>query len=301
MSVILRTHQLHKQYGRLVAVDHLNLEIQQGAVFGLLGPNGSGKTTTLGMILDVILPTSGSYEWFGEQPTHEHRKRIGAILEKPNFYPNYSGYENLELICKIKESDRRNIAHNLDLVGLGQRGRDRFQTYSLGMKQRLAIAAALLNDPEVLILDEPTNGLDPQGIAEIRTLIQNISQTGKTIILASHLLDEVQKVCETFAVLRQGKLLYTGNVSEDFGDQLIIEVSGPDVQSILNTIQQHPTNRDAEINQGLIVSTWPHDTAPAAINTYLHHNQQQITHFVVKKKRLEDQFMEIIAQDDQAI
>ncbi|MEL7534665.1 MAG: ATP-binding cassette domain-containing protein, partial [Bacteroidota bacterium] len=200
---VLSTRNLHKNYGRITAVNQLNLEVPEGTVFGLLGPNGSGKTTTLGMILGVTSPTSGDFLWFGEAASHKQRKQVGSILEKPNFYPNFSAYKNLALACKIKEVSSDRIDEVLEQVGLAERKNDSFQTFSLGMKQRLAIGSALLAHPKVLILDEPTNGLDPEGIAEIRELIIDIASTGKTIILASHLLDEVQKVCTDFAVLRK--------------------------------------------------------------------------------------------------
>ena len=181
-------------------VNNLNLEVQRGQVFGMLGPNGSGKTTTLGMLMGVVNPTAGSFLWFGQKPTHQTRKKIGAVLEHPIFYPYLTGQKNLELNAMIKQCPPDNIANVLELVELSSRKDDKYKTYSLGMKQRLAIASALLNDPTVLILDEPTNGLDPMGIAEIRELIIRIAANGKTIILASHLLDEVQKVCTHFCV-----------------------------------------------------------------------------------------------------
>src|SRR5688500_12561564 len=180
----------------------------------MLGPNGSGKTTTLGMLMSVVNPTAGTYSWFGEAPSHHVRKKIGAVLEHPIFYPYLSGQKNLELNSMIKECPSENIPKVLELVELADRKDDKYKTYSLGMKQRLAIASALLNDPTVLILDEPTNGLDPMGIAEIRELIKKIAAGGKTIILASHLLDEVQKVCTHFAVLKKGNLIHTGPVDD---------------------------------------------------------------------------------------
>src|SRR5690349_1102027 len=180
----------------------------------MLGPNGSGKTTTLGMLMGVVNPTAGEFSWFGDPPSSQIRKKIGAVLEHPIFYPYLSGQKNLELNAMIKECSPANISNVLELVELTPRRDDKYKTYSLGMKQRLAIASALLNDPTVLILDEPTNGLDPMGIAEIRELIKKIAANGKTIILASHLLDEVQKVCTHFAVLKKGTMVYTGPVDD---------------------------------------------------------------------------------------
>src|SRR4051812_6645916 len=213
-ETVLSVNNLSKQFGKIKAVTNLNLEVKQGQVFGMLGPNGSGKTTTLGMLMGVVNPTSGDFTWFNQTPSHEVRKKIGAVLEHPIFYPYLSGQKNLELNAMIKQCDPANIPKVLELVELAERKDYKYKTYSLGMKQRLAIASALLNNPTILILDEPTNGLDPMGIAEIRELIKKIAANGKTIILASHLLDEVQKVCTHFAVLKRGNLIHTGPVDE---------------------------------------------------------------------------------------
>jgi ABC-2 type transport system ATP-binding protein len=214
MEYILEIKGLTKHFGKIRAVDNLNLVVKKGSVFGLLGPNGSGKSTSLGMILGVVNPKSGSYSWFGIPPDHHVRKRIGAIIEGPGFYPNLSAEQNLRIVATIKDVDNARIDPVLERVGLLSRKTDPFQSFSLGMKQRLAIASALLCDPEVMILDEPTNGLDPQGIADIRALIIGLAAEGRTIILASHLLDEVQKICTEFAVLSHGKMVYQGSVSE---------------------------------------------------------------------------------------
>ncbi|NNE29709.1 MAG: ATP-binding cassette domain-containing protein, partial [Saprospiraceae bacterium] len=219
---ILQTQGLTKKYKKITALDGLSFSIDKGQVFGLLGPNGSGKTTTLGMLLDVLQPTSGSYSWFGQKPSADARKKIGAILEVPSFFPYLSAVQNLRIVEKIKGHPDTDIDGVLRLVGLFERKDDKFKTYSLGMKQRLAIASALLANPPVLILDEPTNGLDPQGIVEIRQLIKDIASSGKTIILASHLLDEVQKVCTDFMVLQKGKKIFQGNVKEALSDQVRI-------------------------------------------------------------------------------
>ena len=212
-STILSIKNLHKRYGKIHAVNNVSLEIHKGNVYGILGPNGSGKSTTLGIVLNVVNKTSGEYSWFdGTMQTHEALKKVGAIIERPNFYPYMSAKENLELVCKIKNIDYSKINEKLEIVGLIDRKDSKFKTFSLGMKQRLAIASALLNDPEILILDEPTNGLDPQGIHQIRDIIRLIASHGTTILLASHLLDEVEKVCSHVLVLRFGKILYSGTV-----------------------------------------------------------------------------------------
>ena len=210
---LLELNQLSKSYGRLKAVDQLSLTLKKGNVYGLLGPNGSGKSTTLGMVLNVVNPTSGNFQWYGGAlTTHQALKKIGAIIERPNFYPYMTALQNLNLICKIKQCNTDNIQEKLELVGLWDRRHSKFRTYSLGMKQRLAIAAALVNNPELLILDEPTNGLDPEGIHQIRALIIKIAKSGTTILLASHLLDEVEKVCNQVIVLKNGVKFYEGSV-----------------------------------------------------------------------------------------
>jgi ABC-type multidrug transport system ATPase subunit len=205
MPKVLEINNLSKNYGRIKAVDQASFSVEKGQVFGILGPNGSGKTTTLGIILDVIQPSEGSYQWFEEPNSHQQRKKIGSILETPNFYPYLSAVNNLKIVADIKGIDYSDIERVLKVTNLVDRKDDKFKTYSLGMKQRMSIASALLGDPEVLVLDEPTNGLDPQGIAEVRNLIIELGNQGKTIILASHLLDEVEKVCTHAAVLKKGK------------------------------------------------------------------------------------------------
>ena len=224
LETVLATQKLTKNFGKLCAVNLLDLEVKRGQIFGMLGPNGSGKTTTLGMLMGVTNPTSGSFTWFGEPATHLTRKKIGAVLEHPIFYPYLSGQKNLELNALVKGADPANIAKVLEVVELSSRKDDKYRTYSLGMKQRLAIASALVSDPIILILDEPTNGLDPMGIAEIREIVKRIAADGKTIILASHLLDEVQKVCTHFAVLRKGKLMHSGPVDEVGKGEETVEV-----------------------------------------------------------------------------
>ncbi len=215
MDTILTINNLTKKFGNLTAVDNLSFSIERGNVYGILGPNGSGKSTTLGIVLNVVNETSGDFHWFdGSGTTHAALKKVGAIIERPNFYPYMTAFQNLELVCKIKGVSKDKIKEKLELVALADRKNSKFDTFSLGMKQRLAIASALLNDPEILILDEPTNGLDPQGIHQIREIIKKIASEGTTILLASHLLDEVEKVCSHVVILRKGKSLYTGSVEE---------------------------------------------------------------------------------------
>ena len=225
MTNILEIKQLSKNYGSLKAVKNLDLEIPQGAVYGLLGPNGSGKTTTLGMILEVTNPSSGAFSWFGEANSNKNRQKLGAILETPIFYPYLSAQQNLKITAQIKKVPYERIEVVLKMVNLFERKNDSFRTFSLGMKQRLAIASALLSDPQVLILDEPTNGLDPQGIAEIRHIIVEIAKQNKTIVLASHLLDEVEKVCTHVCVMQKGEKLYSGTVGELLESEEAFEIT----------------------------------------------------------------------------
>jgi ABC-2 type transport system ATP-binding protein len=296
-SPILQTEQLYKTYGSITALDHLDLSIQRGTVFGLLGPNGSGKTTTLGLVLDVLKPTSGSFKWFGtEEGGHEQRKRIGAILEKPNFYTKLSARKNLELVCRIKGVPTTRIQEVLDQVGLLVRQDYDFQTYSLGMKQRLAIASALLADPEVLILDEPTNGLDPEGIAEIRQLILEIAHTGKTIILASHLLDEVQKVCSEFAILKRGKLIHSGRVDDGFGEEMKVEIAAESLTALAEVLGSFEGYLGHLIQKDHIEAKFAKGTSIAQLSRFIFDKGIDLTHLKVSKKNLEQQFMEILAE-----
>lgn len=241
METILTIQNLTKKYGPLIAVNDLSFTIQKGNVYGILGPNGSGKSTTLGIVLNVVNRTSGNYQWFdGRISTHEALKKVGAIIERPNFYPYMSAEENLKLVCKIKEVPFHKVYEKLELVGLIERRNSKFSTYSLGMKQRLAIASALLNDPEILILDEPTNGLDPQGIHQIRELIKKIAATGTTILLASHLLDEVEKVCSHVVVLRKGQKLYAGRVDEMTSSNGFFEMKTKDLVALEQLLMVQP-------------------------------------------------------------
>lgn len=260
----------------------------------MLGPNGSGKTTTLGMLMGVVNPTAGDFTWFGKQPTHQIRKKIGAVLEHPIFYPYLSGQKNLELNAMVKQCDPANIGNVLALVELTTRRDDKYKTYSLGMKQRLAIASALLNDPTVLILDEPTNGLDPMGIAEIRELIKKIAANGKTIILASHLLDEVQKVCTHFCVLKKGDLVHTGPVGMVGSAAGTVEVFAdtPHLHELLNSF---PGAQGVTRENGAFQVALREGFSGRDVNQFLFERGVVASHLVTQKKTLEKQFLEILA------
>ncbi len=299
METVLSIQQVTKNFGRLCAVNKLDLEVKRGQVFGMLGPNGSGKTTTLGMLMGVTNPTSGSFSWFGQAPNSELRKKIGAVLEHPIFYPYLSGQKNLELMALIKEAPVDNIPKVLELVELSGRRDDKYRTYSLGMKQRLAIASALLNDPIVLILDEPTNGLDPMGIAEIREIIKRIATDGKTIILASHLLDEVQKVCSHFAILRKGNLVHYGPVDDVGNGEETVEVTAfhDDLPIILGSFPGAMSVRKDGLNYIVKMKEGFHSLE---LNRFLFEKGIVVSHLVTQKKSLEKQFLEILAEADHA-
>lgn len=294
METVLSTDKLTKHFGKLCAVNQLDLEVKRGQVFGMLGPNGSGKTTTLGMLMGVVNPSAGSFSWFGEPATHHTRKKIGAVLEHPIFYPYLSGQKNLELNALIKGADPANIAKVLETVELTARKDDKYQTYSLGMKQRLAIASALVSDPIILILDEPTNGLDPMGIAEIREIIKRIAADGKTIILASHLLDEVQKVCTHFAVLKRGNLMHIGPVDDVGKGEEIVEVQAyHDDLSIL--LQEFVGSASIKKENGLFEVMMKEGYHAKDLNRFLFDKGIVASHLNTRKKSLEKQFLEILA------
>ncbi len=293
METILALKNLDKKFGRVHAVNDLSFNIKKGNVYGILGPNGSGKSTTLGIILNVVNKTSGSFSWFdGSISTHEALKKVGAIIERPNFYPYMTATQNLKLICKIKGVPYEKIDEKLKIVNLFERKDSKFKTYSLGMKQRLAIASALLNDPEILILDEPTNGLDPQGIHEIRKIIKEIAADGTTILLASHLLDEVEKVCSHVVVIRKGVKLYDGRVDEIVATSGFFELQSEDKHALLmDLLEKHPAISAVKEEEGKIIATLAEELSAGAINEYLFKEGVVLTHLVKRKPSLEQQFL----------
>ena len=295
METILSLKNLDKKFGRVHAVNNLSFDIQKGNVYGILGPNGSGKSTTLGIILNVVNKTSGEFSWFdGNLSTHQALKKVGAIIERPNFYPYMTAIQNLSLICKIKDISTEKINEKLKIVNLFERRDSKFKTYSLGMKQRLAIASALLNNPEILILDEPTNGLDPQGIHEIREIIQNIAKNGTTILLASHLLDEVEKVCSHVVVIREGVKLYSGRVDEMSASHGLFELNTNEPKNKLISILNNNSNIGSVKEEGdLIVAHLTTEMEASEINNYLFKNGITVSHLVKRKPSLEEQFLDL--------
>ena len=292
METILTIKNLNKRYGRIQALKNVSFEIKKGNVYGILGPNGSGKSTTLGITLNVVNATSGEYQWFdGALETHEALKKVGAIIERPNFYPYMTAYENLKLVCKIKNINYSKIEEKLELVGLIERKDSKFSTFSLGMKQRLAIASALLNDPEILILDEPTNGLDPQGIHQIRDIIKKVASLGTTILLASHLLDEVEKVCSHVVVLRKGEILYAGLVDGMAANEGFFELEADDNTKLKTVLATHPAVDKVAAEENKVLVYLKTDLKASDLNHYLFQNGITLNHLVKRKNSLEEQFL----------
>jgi len=299
LETILTLKNLDKKFGRVHAVNNLSFDIQKGNVYGILGPNGSGKSTTLGIILNVVNKTSGEFSWFdGNLSTHQALKKVGAIIERPNFYPYMTAIQNLSLICKIKDISTENINEKLKTVNLFERRNSKFKTFSLGMKQRLAIASALLNNPEILILDEPTNGLDPQGIHEIREIIQKIAKDGTTILLASHLLDEVEKVCSHVVVIREGVKLYSGRVDEMSISYGLFELNTKEPKNkLISTLNKNSNIGSIKEEGDLIIAHLTKEMEASEINTYLFDNGITVSHLVKRKPSLEQQFLDLTSNN----
>lgn len=297
METILSLKKLTKKYGALTAVDNLSFTIKKGNVYGILGPNGSGKSTTLGMVLNVVNKTSGEFAWFGgNMKTHEALKKVGAIIEHPNFYPYMTATQNLALVCKIKDVPKDKIEEKLEIVNLLDRKDSKFRTFSLGMKQRLAIASALLNDPEILILDEPTNGLDPQGIHQIREIIRKIAAGGTTILLASHLLDEVEKVCSHVVIIRNGKKLYSGPVDAINASHGFFELQAKNMQLLQELLKAHPGIENVSEKNDVVTAILKEPMDAETINAYLFEKGLALSYLVKRKESLEEQFLELTNQ-----
>ncbi len=294
MQNILSVRNLTKKFGHLTAVKDLSFEIEKGNVYGILGPNGSGKSTTLGIVLNVVNKTTGEFSWFdGNTSTHNALKKVGAIIERPNFYPYMTAIQNLKLVCKIKEVSEIKIEEKLELVGLLERKNSAFRTYSLGMKQRLAIASALLNDPEILILDEPTNGLDPQGIHQIREIIKKIASQGTTILLASHLLDEVEKVCSHVVILRKGEKLYSGRVDSMNATHGFFELKTTQKEALVAYLKNHTSFAEIKEDKSLVTAFLKEEMSAEVLNRSLFEKGIFLSHLVKRKESLEEQFLSL--------
>lgn len=297
METILSIKGLSKHYGKIRAVNSLEVEIGRGQVFGILGPNGSGKSTTLGMVLDLVTPDSGTFEWFGQKPSKESRKRIGAVIETPNFFPYLSAGQNLRIVSDIKGYGRDDIERVLKTVSLFERRHSKFRTFSFGMRQRLAVASAMLGSPEVMILDEPTNGLDPQGIAQMREIILKVAAEGITIILASHLLDEVQKICSHVAVLSKGNKLFSGEVSHVLAVSDCIELSSDDHKKLGEALASFPKFRSLSVTDGICLAYFTGEVLPRDINEFMHSKGIVLSHLAERKRSLEQHFLELLQEN----
>jgi ABC-type multidrug transport system ATPase subunit len=291
---ILTVENISKDYGKIKALKGVSFSVPKGCVYGILGPNGSGKTTLLGIVMNVLKATSGSYQLFDEAANDDHRKKIGTLLETPNFYHYLSAVQNLKITAAIKGLGEDDIESVLQTVDLLKRKDSPFSTYSLGMKQRLAIGAALLGDPDVLVFDEPTNGLDPVGIAEIRNLIKDLSAKGKTIIMASHLLDEVEKVCTHVAILKQGNLLASGKVKDVFQENDIVQLAAGDNTSLTNVLKKMNNYVSIDELNGVIELSYHSGTAILSdINKFCFDNGVVLSHLQLKKSNFESKFLEL--------
>ncbi|MFO8172859.1 MAG: ABC transporter ATP-binding protein [Longimicrobiales bacterium] len=292
---VIETQGLTKRYRKTVAVDRVSFSVERGQIFGFLGPNGSGKTTTIGMLLGITTPTAGEFRLFGERGSgdlHRIRRRVGATLEQPNFYPYLSGFDNLRIAASVKGVGRSRIHEVLDMVGLRDRRKDAFKAYSLGMKQRLALAATLLGDPELIILDEPANGLDPEGMREIRKIILELGERGKTIFLSSHLLHEVERTCTHVAVIRKGRIIRQDSVGELLSGNVLVELGSADPVALEETVRRYPATVSAR-REGDAVVVQLADDGLDILNRFLAEQSVFLSRLALRRRSLEDAFLEI--------
>lgn len=295
--MVLETYNLSKRYGPVTAADGISLQVEEGMAFGILGPNGSGKTTTLGIVLSVLMADEGSYKWFGKVPDKSVYKQIGSLLEVPNFFPYLSLSRNLEIIARIREIEQSDIDRVLAETGLLGRKKSRFETLSLGMKQRMALAAALLGNPSVLVLDEPANGLDPEGIAEVRSIILRQREEKKTIIMASHILDEVEKVCSHVVILKKGKSIASGKVNELLVIDNVVVAGSDDPVVLKNTVEESGLAKSVTISGNHVEIILKDNIDPSAINRLAYERGIYLSELTVRKSSLEEQFLELVKKD----
>ena len=293
MSSVLSISNISKSYGPILALKNVSFDVPEGSVFGVLGPNGSGKTTLLGIVLDVLLANNGTFSWLGNLPHDHARRQIGSLLETPNFYHYLSAFDNLEITAAIRQKGLDDRDRVLKQVGLFERKDSKFQSFSLGMKQRLAIGAALLGGPKVLVLDEPTNGLDPAGIAEIRELIRALNKEGITIIIASHLLDEIEKVCTHVAILKKGDLLLSGPVDEVLISEDQVEVRAADMAGLQTALQGMAGIKKIRLTDTTLQLACDTNIGPAQVNEFCISKGIVLSHLLLRKKSLEAKFMEL--------
>ena len=292
---VIQTAGLTKRFGKTLAVDGISFEVERGQVFGFLGPNGSGKTTTIGMLLGIITPTGGGFRLFGgdsPEEIHAARQRIGATLETPNFYPYLSCRDNLRITANVKGRGETDIDEVLEIVGLAKRRKTKFKACSLGMKQRLALAATILGDPELIILDEPANGLDPNGMREIRHIIHDLADRGKTIFLSSHLLGEVERTCTHVAIIQLGRLIRQASVAEITSGTVRVGLRGGDDLGVLEEIAgEYPGAVSAKIDGDRVIVELEEDEF-AALNRFVAERGVHLSHLAREQRTLEDVFME---------
>jgi len=291
---VLQIKNLSKNYGSLQAVKDISFTVNKGEVYGILGPNGSGKTTTLAVILGVLEANGGSYQWFNEPFTKLARRRIGSLVETPNFYPYLSLWENLKIIAKIKDAPESDINYALGVANLLKRKHTKFGHLSLGMKQRMSMASVLIGNPEVLVLDEPTNGLDPEGFAEVRNIIQAQAKEGKTIILASHILDEVEKVCSHVAILKSGELIANGKVGELLSSDETVYIQAENMDGLVTALNESSLVKDAKIADDEVVVVLNVDVKSTDLSKFCFEKGFALSKIVVKKQSLEDQFLKLV-------
>ena len=294
MDYILQTRELTKNYGQIMAVNNLSLTVKQGNVFGILGPNGSGKTTTLSIITGAINAQRGDYSWFGQLPSSQQRKRIGSLVEVPHFYPYLSLSRNLRIVTLIKDAPDTDIERVLRLTGLYKRRSSPFSTLSLGMKQRLALAAVLLGDPEVLVLDEPANGLDPEGIAEVRDIILQEAEKNKTIIMASHILDEVEKVCSHVAVLKKGECIAQGRVHELLAEEEPVIISADNSAALEEELIRSGMTVSVSRDNNELIVVLKKEYRARDLNEFAFKKGYILSKLVTRKRSLESQFLELV-------
>jgi len=297
---VIETTGLTKRYGAKLAVDDISFAVQKGQVFGFLGPNGSGKTTTIGMLLGIITPTAGQIRLFGmtgHRGLHRARQRTGATLENPNFYPYLTGFDNLRVVANVKRVSRRSIDEVLDLVRLTDRKGDRYQTYSLGMKQRLALAATMLGDPELIVLDEPANGLDPEGMKEIREILADLAAAGKTIFLSSHLLWEVERTCSHVAIIRRGRIIRQASVREITAGTTVAELRGAAPADIASALGAYSEALSIQVDGDTVLAELrEHDLA--ALNRFLAGRGVYVSHLAARQHSLEEVFMRLTSEEE---
>lgn len=303
---MIETRRLSKRYRPLrgegvLAVDRLSIRVEAGQVFGFLGPNGSGKTTTIGMLLGIIAPTGGSYRLFGgSSPAELHaaRQRIGAMLERPNFHPHLNCRDNLRLVAWLKRKGEREVQEALGSVGLASRQKTRFKSCSLGMKQRLALAATMIGDPDLIILDEPTNGLDPAGQREIRDIVRELAQRGKTIFFSSHVLHEVERICTRVAIIERGHVVCQGSVEEVTAGRAVASVAADgDLEALRLAVSEFEGAGQTRVEDDrVIVQLVGGEIADghlAQLSRFLAARDIYVSHLSLERPTLEDVFMEL--------